>query len=50
MTSTSEFLQLLQAMKLDESEIRVAVAEFSIDAKTRPRKLFDKIKFRFELV
>jgi hypothetical protein len=50
MTSTNEFLQLLQAMKLDASEIRAAVAELSLDTKSRPRKLFDKIKFRFDLV
>lgn len=50
MTSTSEFLRLLRAMKLDESEIRTAVAEFSFDSKSRPRKLLDKIKFMFDLV
>lgn len=50
MTSTSEFLQLLQAMKLDASEIRAAVAELSLDTKSRPRKLLDKIKFMFDLV
>ena len=48
-TSTSEFLQLLQAMKLDESEIRAAVTEFSLDTKSRPRKQLDKIKFMFDL-
>jgi hypothetical protein len=50
MTSTNEFLQLLQAMKLDASEIRAAVAELSLDTKSRPRKLLDKIKFMFDLV
>ena len=49
-TSANEFLHLLQAMKLDESEIRAAVTELSLDTKTRPRKLFDEIKFRFDLV
>ncbi len=49
-TTTSEFLQLVQAMKLDESEISAAVTEFSLDTKIRPRKLLDKIKFMFELV
>ncbi len=50
MTSTNEFLQLLQAMKLDASEIRDAVTELSLDSKTRPRKLLDRIKFMFDLV
>lgn len=50
MTSTSEFIQLLEAMKLDASEIKEAIAEFSLDARSRPRTLLDKIKFRFDLV
>jgi hypothetical protein len=49
MTSASEFLQLVQAMELDPSEIKDAVAEFSLDAISRPRTLPDKIKFLFHL-
>ena len=49
MTSTSEFLELLQAMEIDASEIRDSVAEFSLDAVSRPRTLFEKTKFMFDL-
>ena len=49
MTSASEFLQLVQAMELDPSEIKDAVAEFSLHAISRPRTLPDKIKFLFHL-
>ena len=50
MTTADEFQILLKEMKLDESEIDAAVAEFSLDARSRPRTLIDKIKFRFDLV
>ena len=50
MTSTDEFHLLLKTMKIDAPEIEAAIAEFSLDARSRPRTLFDKIKFRFDLV
>ena len=50
MTTVDEFQLLLEEMKLDPYEIKAALAEFSLDARSRPRSLFDKIKFRFDLV
>jgi len=48
-TTPCEFQILLDAMKLDPLEIDAAVAELSLSARLRPHKLFDKIKFMFDL-